>query len=99
MRIRPVQCVPSNRLGRDFVVGDLHGCFRTLDRAAAALEFHASRGWLFGVGDLVERGPHSREALDWIDHRFTAVTLGNHEDAALGWLEDRLQSSRDAPYG
>ena len=99
MRVRPVQYVPSNRLGRDFVVGDVHGCFRTLDRAVAALEFDASRDRLFGVGDLVERGPHSHEALDWIDHRFTAVTLGNHEDAALGWLEDRLQGSRDAPYG
>ena len=29
----------------------------------------------------------------------TAVTLGNHEDAALGWLKDRLQGSHDAPYG
>ena len=99
MRVRPVQYVPSNRLGRDFVVGDVHGCFRTLDRALAALEFDASRDRLFGVGDLVERGPHSTEALDWLDHRFAAVTLGNHEDAALGWLEDRLQGSRDAPYG
>ena len=89
---------PPNRLGRDFVVGDVHGCFRTLDRALAALEFDASRDRLFGVGDLVDRGPHSHEALDWIDHRFTAVTLGNHEDAALGWLEDRLQGSREAPY-
>ena len=99
MRVRPVQYVPPNRLGRDFVVGDVHGCFRTLDRARAALEFDASRDRLFGVGDLVERGPHSHEALDWIDHRFTAVTLGNHEDATLGWLEDRLQGSREAPYG
>ena len=99
MGVRPVQYVPSNRLGRDFVVGDVHGCFRTLDRALAALEFDACRDRLFGVGDLVERGPHSHEALDWIDHRFTAVALGNHEDAALGWLEDRLQGSHDAPYG
>ena len=99
MRVRPVQYVPPNRLGRDFVVGDVHGCFRTLDWALAALEFDASRDRLFGVGDFVERGPHSHEALDWIDHRFTAVTLGNHEDAALGWLEDRLQGSREAPYG
>ena len=99
MRVRPVQHVPSNRLGRDFVVGDVHGCFRTLDRALAALEFDASRDRLFCVGDLVERGPHSDEAVDWIERRFTAVTLGNHEDAALGWLEDTLQGSGDAPYG
>ena len=99
MRVHPVHYVPSNWLGRDFVVGDVHGCFRTLERALAALEFDASRDRLFGVGDLVERGPHSDEALDWIERRFTAVTLGNHEDAALGWLEDTLQGSGDAPYG
>ena len=97
MRVHPVHYVPSNWLGRDFVVGDVHGCFRTLERALAALEFEASRDRLFGVGDLVERGPNSDEALDWIERRFTAVTLGNHEDAALGWLEDTLQGSGDAP--
>ena len=51
MRVHPVHYVPSNRLGRDFVVGDVHGCFRTLERALAALEFDASCDRLFGVGD------------------------------------------------
>ena len=94
VRVRPVQYAPFNRLGRDFVVGDVHGCFRTLDRALAAFEFDASRDRLFGVGDLVERGPHSHEALDWIDHRFTGVTLGNHEDAVLGCTPSAGSDSR-----
>ena len=99
MRSYRVSRVPCNAEGRDFVVGDVHGCFRTLERALAALAFDASRDRLFGVGDLVERGPHSAAALEWIERRFTAVTLGNHEDAALGWLEDRLEGSGEAPYG
>ena len=88
-----------NRHGRDFVVGDVHGCFRTLERALASLSFDDSRDRLFGVGDLVERGPHSSEALDWIERRFTAITLGNHEAAALRWLRARLKGSREATYG
>ena len=99
MRSYRVSRVPRNAAGRDFVVGDVHGCFRTLERALAALAFDASRDRLFGVGDLVERGPHSAKALDWIQRWFTAVTLGNHEDAALGWIEDRLEGSGEEPYG
>ena len=34
VRVHPVHHVPSNWLGRDFVVGDMHGCFRTLESGA-----------------------------------------------------------------
>ena len=51
------------------------------------------------AGDLVERGPHSSDALEWIERRFSAVTLGNHDDAALTWLEDKLDGSDEASYG
>ena len=76
-----------NKAGRDFVVGDLHGCFRTLERALGALEFDPGRDRLFGVGDLVNRGPHSVEAIDWLERRFEAVTMGNHDRLVLRWFE------------
>ena len=50
-----------NESGRDFVVGDVHGCFRTLEHALGALTFDPNLDRLFGVGDLVNRGPHSAE--------------------------------------
>ena len=50
--------------GPDLVVGDVHGCFRTLARALDAMEYEAGYGRLFGVGDLVNRGPHSAEAIE-----------------------------------
>ena len=91
--------MPRNSAGRDFVVGDVHGCFRTLDYALASLAFDGSRDRLFGVGDLVNRGPHSAEAIDWVERRFTAVTLGNHDVATFGWLQDRLEGSDEEPCG
>ena len=94
-----IRRVPRNANGRDFVVGDVHGCFRTLECALAALAFDGSRDRLFGVGDLVERGPHSAEAIDWIEPRFTAVTLGNHDVAAFAWLTDKLEGSDKEPHG
>ena len=84
----------ANTDGRDFVVGDVHGCFRTLERALGELQFDPARDRLFGVGDLVNRGPHSNEAVDWLEQRFTAVTLGNHDRAALSWFEAKLRGSR-----
>ena len=91
--------VSCNQQGRDLVVGDVHGCFRTLDRALATLAFDPACDRLFGVGDLVERGPHSEEALIWIESRFVAVALGNHDVAAHAWLDAKLGGSSDPPSG
>ena len=38
-----VRTIPANPHGRDFVVGDVHGCFRTLERAPAELRFEPHR--------------------------------------------------------
>ena len=61
----------------------------TLERALDALHFDPQCDRLFGVGDLVNRGPHSAEALEWLERRFEAVVLGNHDRAALCWFEAR----------
>ena len=52
--------------GRDWVVGDVHGCFTTLREALLAIDFEHGRDRLFSVGDLIDRGPNSIEALEWL---------------------------------
>ena len=79
-----------NEEGRDFVDGDVHGCFRTLEHAIDVLDFDPERDRLFGVGDLVAGGPHSADAIHWVEERFTAVTRGAQEHRALRWLSDAL---------
>ena len=88
-----VRRVARNAAGRDFVVGDVHGCFRTLDGALAELRFDAACDRLFGVGDLVDRGPHSPEALVWLERRFEAVVMGNHERPLLYWFDPHRRPS------
>ena len=87
-----VPVIPRNRApgGRDIVVGDVHGCFRTLERALREIAFDPARDRLFGVGDLVNRGPHSVDALEWLESRFEAVTLGNHDVAVRSWFRSKL---------
>jgi serine/threonine protein phosphatase 1 len=78
--VRTHQC---NRSGRDWVVGDLHGCFATLDRALEAVGFAFSSDRLFSVGDLVDRGPESRRAGHYLDQPWFHAVLGNHEQFLL----------------
>ena len=70
---------PTNRARRDLVAGDVHECFGTLEWALADVDFDADHDRFFGVGDLVDRGPRSDQAVDWLERRFAGVTRGNHE--------------------
>lgn len=68
-----------NTTGRDFVVGDIHGCFTRLEEMLFQIGFDWMNDRLFSVGDLVDRGPESPDAIHWVSkHNFFAVK-GNHE--------------------
>lgn len=64
-----------------FAIGDVQGCFRTLERLLEHMPYSPARDRLVLVGDLVNRGPYSAEVLRWAmrqNHRVAAV-LGNHD--------------------
>lgn len=79
-----VQRFACNTVGRDFVVGDIHGCFDMLRAEMARIGFDKQRDRLFSVGDLVDRGPTSEEAVDWIAEPWFFAVRGNHEQMAIG---------------
>lgn len=79
-----VQRFPRNVTGRDFIVGDIHGCFDALREAISAHQFDESQDRLFSVGDLVDRGASSEEAVDWIALPWFHAVRGNHEQMAIG---------------
>ena len=58
--------LPANHRGRDFVIGDIHGRFATLEYALDAVRYEADRDRLVSLGDLIDHGPRSDEALEWI---------------------------------
>ncbi|MGI9331821.1 MAG: metallophosphoesterase [Gammaproteobacteria bacterium] len=78
-----VQRFGMNQDGRDFVVGDIHGMFRHLSALLEQIEFDSEHDRVFSVGDLVDRGPHSGEALEWLDKPWFHACRGNHEQFAL----------------
>lgn len=76
----------KNQVGRDLVVGDIHGHFSKLQLALDAVDFDPARGdRLFSVGDLVDRGPESSLVLEWLDKPWFRAVQGNHEDMAIRW--------------
>lgn len=81
----PVHRYPLNTRGRDFVVGDIHGCFALLDAELAAQGFDPARDRLFSVGDLVDRGEASPAVLDAVHRHQIKAVRGNHEQMILDW--------------
>ncbi len=70
---------PLNTAGRDFAVGDIHGHFSRLQAALDSIGFDPAVDRLFSVGDLVDRGPESRLALDWLSKPWFHPVRGNHD--------------------
>lgn len=75
--------IPVNTKGRDFVVGDLHGCLSILETMLMHLEFDRTKDRLFSVGDLVDRGPDSLGCLRLLREPWFFSVIGNHESMLL----------------
>ncbi|WP_017904383.1 metallophosphoesterase [Pseudomonas asplenii] len=74
---------PLNTRGRDFAVGDIHGQFSRLQALLERVRFDPECDRLFSVGDLVDRGPQSELALEWLERPWFAAVQGNHEALAI----------------
>lgn len=86
-RVPAVIRMGKNLLGKDYVVGDVHGMFTALEQLLAQVDFDMDKDRLFCVGDLVDRGPKSAEALDWLEQRWFFACRGNHEHFAINSLD------------
>ncbi len=71
---------------RTFIIGDIHGCDKALNRLLIRLRPHEDRDQLILLGDLFDRGPDAwevfrtvRQLADAYGERFVLI-LGNHED-------------------
>lgn len=61
------------------VVGDIHGCFFTLLTLVEKLEKDFPEAEIYLVGDLVDRGKHSCEVIDFVKEKRLKFTAGNHD--------------------
>lgn len=87
----PILRLPANDLGRDFIIGDIHGQYLRLLLLLEGVRFNPDKGdRLFSVGDIVDRGPHSLEMLALLSYPWFHAAKGNHEVVACGLIRDML---------
>lgn len=74
-----IQYFKENKIGNDYVVGDLHGYYSLLMRSLNKFDFDFDKDRLFSVGDLIDRGPENQDCLELIYEKWFFPVLGNHE--------------------
>lgn len=77
-----------NTQGRDFVVGDIHGHFTTLERMLMKVNFDPRVDRVFSVGDLIDRGPESHRCIEFLNYNWFHAIMGNHEKMLLDAAHD-----------
>lgn len=82
-----IEYYSENRAGRDFFVGDIHGCYAQFTKKLQELRFDPDNDRVFSVGDLVDRGLESRKCLALVDEPWFHAVWGNHEEMMWHALE------------
>lgn len=80
--------IPANIQGKDWFIGDIHGYLDKLFHALDTVKFDYQRDRLFATGDLIDRGPKSREVVKlFVEEPWAFSVLGNHEWILVRELE------------
>jgi serine/threonine protein phosphatase 1 len=83
-------------MSRQLAIGDIHGCFDALDTLVAFVGLR-SDDVLIALGDYVDRGPKTRQVIEWLmDWDASGILIplrGNHEVMMLN-----ARTSREARY-
>lgn len=74
-----IKRLPPNKIGRDFVCGDIHGSYSCVVKFLNEINFNKEHDRLICVGDLVDRGPENEKCLALLYEPWFFMTKGNHE--------------------
>lgn len=83
-----------------YAIGDIQGCFDSLQRLLERCAFDRATDRLWFVGDLVNRGPRSLETLRFVRELGSAAVtvLGNHDLSLLLRAEGFGKRSKDDTF-
>ncbi|MBU2510418.1 metallophosphoesterase [bacterium] len=64
---------------RTVIIGDVHGCLEELDLLLAKVNYRPEKDSLYFLGDIINRGPYSKETYHRYKELQAVSILGNHE--------------------
>ena len=70
------------------VIGDVHGCYQTLKELVEKIKNKYPAVNIYCVGDLVDRGAHSFETIDFVIKEKIRFTIGNHDLMFYSFFKD-----------
>lgn len=73
----------ANTAGRDFVVGDLRGCYAMFQQMLDAIAFDKTTDRMFCTGNLVDSGPDAMACLELIREPWFHSVAGDRETILL----------------
>lgn len=78
---------------RRIIIGDIHGCYRTLRKLTEEKLRITSSDQIYFIGDYIDRGPSSQQVLDYlIELKWQSYNIfpirGNHEEMFLRAISD-----------
>lgn len=88
--------LPKNTQGRDFTVGDIHGAFSLFEEALDAVRFNPAKDRVICVGDLVNRAPESRRAIEFLEKGWFFSLRGNHDNDIPDHIANMNRKGREA---
>ena len=72
-----------------YVIGDVHGCFYTLQKLLKKLPSDAE---IIFVGDLCDRGLHTKEVIELVMENNHRCILGNHDDYMITHIQECMDN-------
>jgi serine/threonine protein phosphatase 1 len=74
------------------VIGDVHGCFYTLQSLVEIVRSKYPQIKIYCVGDLVDRGNYSLQVIDFMQSEKILFAKGNHDMMFYSYYRDPLTS-------
>ena len=64
---------------RYIILGDVHGCYDEMRLLLNKCEYNNKKDQLIFVGDLVNKGPKSKQVVEYALKQDALMVLGNHD--------------------
>jgi len=78
-----------------YVIGDVHGCFYTLQKLLDKLPYDAQ---LLFVGDLCDKGKYSKDVIEFVRSKGHSCLKGNHEYLMEVYALDAIYNGIESPW-